>query len=82
MRTLLAMTTTAILIASCMATRDRAENGRRPNLIVILADDAGYADFGFQEVSTADVGPCMVGPIRSAWASIAIDATARNAVDQ
>jgi arylsulfatase A-like enzyme len=31
---------------------------RPPNLVVLLADDAGYADFGFQTSTAADVAGC------------------------
>lgn len=30
---------------------------RRPNVVVLFSDDAGYADFGFQPDATADLAP-------------------------
>jgi len=35
-----------LLLASCFATSLSAAEGSKPNIIFILADDAGWGDFG------------------------------------
>ncbi|MCB9915534.1 MAG: sulfatase-like hydrolase/transferase [Planctomycetes bacterium] len=45
----------APLLAACAAAPAADAPPRRPNLIVLFADDAGYADFGFQPVNEPDV---------------------------
>ncbi len=41
----------AIALAASCALLPGWTGARRPNLVLLLADDAGYADFGFQSIS-------------------------------
>jgi len=41
--------------AAMLGQETRSEVHRPPNIVVLFADDAGYADFGFQEHCTADM---------------------------
>lgn len=38
----------ALVLGGCLSVPLAAETARKPNIVIILADDAGYADFGFQ----------------------------------
>ncbi len=38
----------ALVVGGCLTVPVAAETARKPNIIIILADDAGYGDFGFQ----------------------------------
>ena len=37
----------AITVLACSSNKKETNNSKKPNVIVILADDAGYMDFGF-----------------------------------
>ncbi len=38
----------ALVLGGCLSVPLAAESPRKPNIVIILADDAGYGDFGFQ----------------------------------
>lgn len=38
----------ALVLGGCLSVPLAAEPARKPNIVIILADDAGYGDFGFQ----------------------------------
>ncbi len=62
------MNSLSLLAAACLACASllcpiaaqadppKVDSTKCLNVVVLLADDAGYADFGFQEVSSPDVG--------------------------
>ena len=50
---------TSVIVALCLAVVAPcapAQDERPPNIVVLFADDAGYADFGFQEYPDPKVG--------------------------
>ena len=49
-------------LASCSSGQE--EEAQRPNILILLADDAGYADFGFMgatDIQTPNIDGCSCG---------------------
>jgi arylsulfatase A-like enzyme len=58
MRLFLSLAAAMLLAAPINAAPVRADDGKKPNVIVILCDDVGYAEFGFQgnkEIPTPNI---------------------------
>ncbi len=53
--TVLALASTITFLSAGPVTADRSSEKRPPNLVILYADDAGYADFGFQDHVAADM---------------------------
>ena len=57
----------AICLACLLAETDAAETAKRPNILVIVADDLGYADLGFQggaDIPTPHINSLAAGGVR------------------
>jgi arylsulfatase A-like enzyme len=56
----------ALVLGGCLSVPLAAETRRAPNIVIILADDAGYGDFGFQgsrEMATPNIDALARGGV-------------------
>jgi arylsulfatase A-like enzyme len=55
-----------ILLAGCAAVTPHQQAARRPNILIILADDMGYSDLGCygSEISTPNIDALAAGGVR------------------